>query len=79
MPSPADRLFKVEVRVNGKENPDVYKCIQSVRVEENIRQGSTFEIVVSLCRTDDGTWPIVDARSSPVGSHPDFRNDGQRD
>jgi phage protein D len=62
MPSPADRLFKVEVRVNGKENPDVYKCIQSVRVEENIRQGSTFEIVVSLCRNDDGTWPIVDAK-----------------
>jgi hypothetical protein len=60
MPSAADRLFSVSVRVNGKENPDFYKCIQSIKVEEDIRQGSSFEIVVSLCRNDDGSWPHLE-------------------
>jgi phage protein D len=63
MPASADRLFAVSVRVNGQEDSDFYKCIQSVRVDEDIRQGSSFEIVVSLCRNDDGSWPHVDTDS----------------
>jgi phage protein D len=30
-----------------------------VRVEENVRHGSSFEVVVSLCRNDDGSWPYL--------------------
>jgi phage protein D len=84
-PSP-DRLFKVEVRVNGEENSDLYKCIQTVRVEENIRQGSTFEVVVSLCRNDNGSWPYLDTKkfklwdrlriAATVGSTTDVILDG---
>lgn len=63
MPSAADRLFSVSVRVNGKDSADFYKCIESVRVNEDVRQGSSFEIVVSMCRREDGSWPHIDEDS----------------
>lgn len=65
MPAAADRLFSISVRVNGREDPGFYQCIQSIKVEENVRQGSSFEIVVALCRKEDGSWPHLDA--------PDFK------
>lgn len=86
MPSTPDRLFSVSVRLNGEETPEFLRCIQSLRVEEDIRQGSSFEVVVNACRNDDGSYPhIGDDGVEPwtrvtitavVGTAPDVIMDG---
>jgi phage protein D len=60
MPTAPDRLFSAVVRVNGSEQNDLYKCIQSITVNEDLDEGSSFEILLSLCKKDDGAWPHLD-------------------
>jgi hypothetical protein len=60
MPGSADRLFSAKVKINGQEKPDLYNCAESIRVEEDIERGSSFHLVMSLCRNDDGSWPHLD-------------------
>jgi phage protein D len=60
MPPSADRLFSAKVKINGKEKPELYNCSQTIRVEEDIERGSSFNLVMSLCRNDDGSWPHLD-------------------
>lgn len=57
--APPDRLFSVSVRLNGEETPEFLRCIQSLRVQEDIRQGSSFEVVVNACRNEDGSYPHI--------------------
>lgn len=54
---PPDRLFSAVVKVNGAENDEFYKCIESIRVDEDLGQGSSFQVKLSLCRKEDGSWP----------------------
>jgi uncharacterized protein len=58
--------FTARVRVNGSEIDTLYKCIQSITVEEDVDQGSSFDIRLTMCRNEDGTWPFLnDARFKP--------------
>lgn len=60
MPSSADRLFSAKIKINGQEKPDLYNCAETIRVTEDIEHGSSFNLEVSLCRNDDGSWPHLD-------------------
>lgn len=60
MPSAADRLFSAKIKINGQEKPDLYSCAETIRVTEDIERGSSFNLEVSLCRNDDGSWPHLD-------------------
>lgn len=60
MPGSADRLFSAKVKINGQEKPDLYNCAETIRVTEDIENGSSFNLVMSLCRNDDGSWPHLD-------------------
>lgn len=86
LPSSADRLYKLSVRFNGEEKPELYKCAEMFRVTEEIGQGSTVHLVVMLCRKDDGSWPHLEEAEMgawqritvtvTVGSHKDVLMDG---
>ncbi len=86
MPQTADRLFSASIKINGVENPKFYNCAETIRVTEDIEQGSSFQLVVSLCRNDDGSWPyLADDEMRPwnritvtvtVGSQTDTIMDG---
>lgn len=60
MPSTPDRLFSAAIKINGQEKPDLYSCAETIRVTEDTQQGSSFNLEVSLCRNDDGSWPHLD-------------------
>lgn len=60
MPTSPDRLFAASVRINGSENEELYRCARSITVNEDLDQGSSFEIVLNLCRNEDGSWPHLE-------------------
>lgn len=82
----ADRLFGVSVRFNGVEKPELYSCAEQFVITEQIGEGSTLNMVVSLCRNDDGSWPYLEEAEMglwnrvtvtvTVGTHKDVLMDG---
>jgi hypothetical protein len=86
MPSSADRLFGVSVRFNGVEDPQLYNCAEQFVITEQIGEGSHFNLVVSLCRNDDGSWPHLEEAEKglwnrvtvtvTLGKHKDVLMDG---
>jgi len=59
LPTSPDRRFSAAVRVNGEAGDSLYRCIQSITVEEDIEAGSSFSIQLSACRNDDGSYPYI--------------------
>jgi hypothetical protein len=86
MPSSADRLFGVSVRFNGVEDPQLNNCAEQFVITEQIGEGSHFNLMVSLCRNDDGSWPHLEEAEKglwnrvtvtvTVGKHKDVLMDG---
>lgn len=60
MATSADRAFLAVARVNGSEDEELYQCIDSIVVNEDLERGSSFEIRLALCRNEDGSWPHLD-------------------
>lgn len=60
MPTAADRLFSAVVRVRGSEDEELYHCIDSITVREDLNRGSSFQLRLAACRNDDGSWPHLD-------------------
>jgi uncharacterized protein len=60
LPSASDRSFSVAVRINGKANESLYKCVQRISVDEDLEVGSSFNISLVACRNDDGSWPYLE-------------------
>ena len=59
LPAAPDRRFSTSVRVNGEGGDSLYRCIQSITVDEDIEAGSSFSIQLSACREDDGSYPYI--------------------
>ncbi|MFN7571415.1 MAG: phage late control D family protein [Betaproteobacteria bacterium] len=59
LPASADRLFAAAVRVNGEDGAEMYGCIRSITVDEDLDVGTSFSIELAACRNEDGSWPYI--------------------
>jgi uncharacterized protein len=62
----ADKQFSAKIRVNGKERPEFYPCVQQITVNEDLDIGASFQFRLALCRNDDGSWPHLDENEMKV-------------
>lgn len=66
MTTPANRSFSARVRFNGEEDAELYQCMESIMVNEDTDQGSSFQIDLALERDEEGAWPyLADERFLP--------------